>query len=94
MLMASRYLSLDINDMILRTIGISSMIYAPIDIFDDTIRRAHLRSDARILAEQVGGSTLFWGGLWLLISLGVIALTLRYGLPRNSNIALHQKIAP
>lgn len=94
MLLASRYLSLEINDMILRTIGISSIIYAPLDIFDDTIRRAHLRSDARILAEQVGGSTLFWGGLWLVISLGVIALTLRYGLPRNSNITLRQKTTP
>ncbi|WP_294220709.1 M50 family metallopeptidase [uncultured Shimia sp.] len=86
MLLASLYLSLEINDMILRTIGISSMIYAPLDIFDDTIRRAHLRSDARILAEHVGGSTLFWGGLWLVISMGVIVLTLRYGLPQNSNI--------
>jgi len=93
MLLASHYLSLDINDMILRTIGISSTIYAPLDIFDDTIRRAHLRSDARILAEQVGGSTLFWGGLWLVISLGVIALTLRYGLPQNSNITLRRQTA-
>lgn len=90
MLLASRFLSMDINDMILRTIGISSMIYAPLDIFDDTIRRAHLRSDARILAEQVGGSTLFWGGLWLVISLGLIALTLRYGLPSNSNITMRR----
>ena len=89
MLLASRFLSLEISDMILRTIGVSSMIYAPLDIFDDTIRRAHLRSDARILAEQVGGSTLFWGGLWLVISLGVIVLILRYGLPQNSNI--HQR---
>jgi len=64
------------------------MIYAPLDIFDDTIRRAHLRSDARILAEQVGGSTMLWGGLWLLISVAVIAITLRYGLPQNSNITL------
>ncbi len=90
MLLASRYMSLEINDMILRTIGISSMIYAPLDIFDDTIRRAHLRSDARILAEQIGGSTLLWGGLWLAISLAVIALTLRYGLPQNSNIVLRR----
>lgn len=88
MLLSSRFLSVEINDMILRTIGVSSMIYAPLDIFDDTIRRAHLRSDARILAEQVGGSTMLWGGLWLLISVAVIAITLRYGLPQNSNITL------
>ena len=91
MLLTSRYLSLEINDMILRTIGVSSMIYAPLDIFDDTIRRAHLRSDARILAEHIGGSTLLWGGVWLAISLAVIVLTLRYGLPRNSNIQLRRR---
>lgn len=85
MLAASRYMSLEFNDMVLRVVGVSSMIYAPLDLFDDTIRRAHLRSDARILAEQVGGSTLLWGGLWLVISVGVIVLTLRYGLPQNSN---------
>lgn len=91
MLLSSRYLSLEVNDMILRTVGVSSMIYVPLDIFDDTIRRAHLRSDARILAEHVGGSTMLWGGLWLAISGIVIMLTLRYGLPKNSNIQLRRQ---
>jgi len=88
MLAAARYLSLNVNDMILRVIGISSMIYAPLDIWDDTIARSHLRSDARMMAEEFGGGTILWGGVWLAISLGVICLTLRYGLGRASNISL------
>ncbi len=91
MILSSRYLSLDVNDMILRTIGLSSMMYAPLDIFDDTIRRSYLRSDARILAEHFGGTTMIWGALWLLISLGVIALTLRYSLGASSNIRLKKR---
>lgn len=88
MLGAARYLSLPLNDLILRVIGLTSMIYAPLDIYSDTISRSYLRSDARMLAEEFGGPTLLWGGIWLIVSLGVIALTLRYGLGRNSNITL------
>jgi hypothetical protein len=64
------------------------MIYAPLDIYSDTISRSDLRSDARMLAEEFGGPTALWGGMWLIVSLGVIALTLRYGLGRNGNIPL------
>ncbi|WP_291729617.1 M50 family metallopeptidase [Leisingera sp. F5] len=92
MLAAARYLSLNINDMILRVIGISSMIYAPLDIWDDTIARSYLRSDARMMAEEFGGTTMLWGGVWLAISLGVIWLTLRHGLGRTSNIPLRSPV--
>lgn len=80
------WLSHAINDLVLRVIGLASMIYVPFDIFDDTIRRSHLRSDARMLAEEFGGTTLFWGGLWLVISLLVIAWALRFALGQSSNV--------
>ncbi|WP_107845082.1 M50 family metallopeptidase [Litoreibacter ponti] len=73
-------------DLGLRVIGLTSMIYVPYDIFDDTIRRASLRSDARILAEEVGGSTILWGVIWLLISGVVIFVALRSLLGRDSNV--------
>lgn len=85
---ASRYLRREINDLILRVIGLASMIYVPLDIFSDTIARSYLRSDARMLAEEVGGPTLFWGGLWLILSGVVILWTLRHVLGRESNIRL------
>ena len=78
----------DVNDLILRLVGLTSMIYAPLDLISYTITRPHLRSDARMLAEEFGGTALIWGWLWLLISLGVIVLTLRRGLGPDSNIRL------
>ena len=86
MLLAARFLGREANDLILRVIGLTSMIYVPLDIFSDTIARSHLRSDAYMLAEEFGGSTMFWGVIWLLISLAVICPIFWRGLGANSNI--------
>ena len=86
MLLAAKILPRDINDLILRVIGLTSMIYVPYDIFSDTIARSSLRSDARMLAEEFGGATILWGGSWLVISLVVIGFALRYALSDASNI--------
>ena len=91
LLAMARFLGHAVNDLCLRVIGLSSMIYAPYDIFDDTIRRVQLRSDARMLAEEFGGTTLFWGVLWLIISLAVIGLSLRYLLGQASNVDFRAK---
>ncbi|MDM8516744.1 M50 family metallopeptidase [Desulfobacterales bacterium HSG16] len=69
-----------INDFLLRLVGLTSMIYVPLDIYSDTISRSHLRSDARMLAEEFGGTTVMWGGLWLFISVVVIFLVLKWGM--------------
>lgn len=86
MLAMAWFLPRDINDMALRLIGLTSLIYVPWDIFNDTIQRAGLRSDAYMLAEQFGGVTMLWGGLWLVLSALVIWLSLRHGLGKASNI--------
>lgn len=85
---AAKFLSHNLNDLVLRVIGLSSMIYVPFDIFSDTIARSYLRSDARMMAEEFGGPTLFWGGAWLMIALIVVGLCLRHSLGTDSNIAL------
>ncbi|SDW30020.1 Peptidase M50B-like [Ruegeria halocynthiae] len=72
MLAIAWYLSRNLCDQILRVIGLTSMIYVPFDIFDDTIRRSGLRSDAYMLAEEFGGTTMLWGGLWLVLSIVMI----------------------
>ena len=86
LLAVARFLPDQVSDMALRVIGLSSLIYVPYDIFDDTIARSGLRSDAYMLAELVGGPTIFWGGLWLVVSFWVIYLVLRHGLGPSSNI--------
>ncbi len=76
------------SDYSLRLIGVMSLLYVPADIFSDTIDRAHLHSDARMLAEEFGGTTVMWGGLWLLISLVMIILALVVGLRRRRSPVL------
>ncbi|MEP1767621.1 MAG: M50 family metallopeptidase [Sulfitobacter sp.] len=88
LLASSRLLGHAANDMVLRVIGLSSLIYVPYDIFDDTIARAALRSDAHMLAQEFGGTTMLWGGLWLVLSLGVILWCVRHILGQTSNLPL------
>ena len=72
LLWLARYSSEKINDILLRVVGLTSMIYVPLDIFSDTISRSYLRSDARMLAEEFGGATILWGGIWIALSVVVI----------------------
>lgn len=69
-----------VNDAVLRVIGLTSMLYAPLDIWSDTIARSSLRSDAYMLAEEFGGSTVAWGGAWLAASVLIIAAALALSL--------------
>ena len=80
LLALSRWGSEAVNDFVLRIIGLTSMSYAPLDIWSDTIDRAHLRSDARMLAEEFGGATVMWGGIWIVISVGMIIWVMRMSL--------------
>ncbi len=88
MLLSARYLGHNANDLILRLIGLTSMIYVPYDIFSDTIARSDLPSDARMLAEEFGGTPQIWGVLWIVISLIVIGFCMRSVLGRSSNLKL------
>jgi hypothetical protein len=90
MLLTAWFLPVPVNDLMLRIIGLSSLLYVPNNIISDTISRSHLRSDARMLAEEYGGATMLWGGIWLVVSLAVIGLVLRFGLGDNSNIRLRR----
>jgi hypothetical protein len=85
LLAMARFLGHGANDLALRVIGLSSLIYVPYDIFDDTIARAGQRSDAYMLATAFGGSTILWGVLWLVLSLCVILWCLRAILAAPSN---------
>lgn len=87
-LLSARYFGHNANDLILRLIGLTSMIYVPYDIFSDTIARSNLPSDARMLAEEFGGTPQIWGVLWIGISVIVIGFCVRSVLGRSSNLKL------
>jgi len=61
-------LSEDINDFLLKLIGLTSILYVPLDIISDTLARPHLPSDARLLAEMIHVPSIFRGLLWLTLS--------------------------
>ena len=67
------YLPEAVNDWVLRIIGVTSCLYAILDIKSDVLDRSNLRSDARMLSEVTGIATEVWGALWILIA---IALTI------------------
>jgi len=78
MLLSAKFLSMGFNDLLLRLIGLTSMMYVPLDLYSDTILRSASRSDARMLAEEFGGATLLWGGVWIGISVVVIGIVLKW----------------
>lgn len=82
------------NDLVLRVIGLSSLIYVPYDIFDDTIARSSLASDANMLASEFGGTTMLWGAIWLILSLCVILWCLRRILGHSSNLPIVPRRTP
>ena len=65
------YLPEAVNDWILRIIGVTSCLYAILDIKSDVLDRSNLRSDARMLSEITGIPTEVWGVLWIIIAIGL-----------------------
>lgn len=67
----------------MRIIGLASCLYATYDIASDVLFRPEARSDAHMLADEFGFppflpltyQTLFWGVVWILISIAATALT-------------------
>ena len=90
LILSAKFLPLIFNDLVLRVVGLTSLMYAPYTIISDTLRRSYLRSDARIIAETYGGPTIMWGLIWLAISVAVLFATFRWGLKGSSNISWRQ----
>ncbi len=64
------YLSHQVNDVLLKVLGLTSCLYALLDIKSDILDRPHLKSDAAMMAEEFGMPTQFWGLLWAVIAIG------------------------
>lgn len=74
---ASRKLSVAANRSLLLTLGLTSSLYAILDIKSDILDRPHLESDAHMLADLTGIPTVVWGVLWIGVALGVTFFLLR-----------------
>ena len=73
LILVGRFLPESINEWLLRVIGLTSCLYAILDIKSDVLDRSHLRSDARMLHEEVTPyiPTVVWGVLWMAIAIAV-----------------------
>ena len=77
MIAMSRKLSVALNRGVLLTLGMTSSLYAILDIKSDVLDRPHLESDAFMLGEITGLPTQLWGIVWIIVALAVTALLFR-----------------
>jgi hypothetical protein len=69
LVLTARHLSLPTNRRLLEVLGLTSCLYAILDIKSDVLDRPELPSDAAMLGELTGVPTLVWGSLWIVIAL-------------------------
>ncbi|MFW6330613.1 MAG: M50 family metallopeptidase [Gemmatimonadota bacterium] len=68
--------------LVLTALGLTSALYALLDIKSDILDRPYLRSDARMLAEMTGVPTVVWGFVWIGLGLAVSWWLFRRALQR------------
>jgi hypothetical protein len=66
----------------LTALGLTSCLYALLDIKSDVLDRPHLPSDAHMLAQLTGVPTVVWGILWIGIGAAVSWWLFRLALAR------------
>jgi hypothetical protein len=65
------------NARLLTGLGLTSALYALLDIRSDILQRPELESDAHMLSQLTGIPTLVWGFAWAAIAIGASAFALR-----------------
>lgn len=75
-------LSHEANELILKTIGVTSVLYAPLDVFDDVIARRGIGSDADKLADLTMLPSVVWGVIWIALSFVAAACFLYFSVRR------------
>jgi hypothetical protein len=68
------------NDLLLQIVGITSMLYAVVDIKEDLIERTVAGSDAWKFAQAAGGTPALWGVAWIAFAIAATAIVLRIAL--------------
>jgi hypothetical protein len=77
MIAVARKLGDAVNRPLLLTLGLTSALYAILDIKSDVLDRPEVRSDAFMLAEITGVPTLIWGVVWISLALALSFWLLR-----------------
>ena len=77
LMVAGRKLGPTASRVVLTALGLTSCLYAILDIKSDVLDRPELESDAAMLADLTGISTTTWGGIWIAVAVIVSALVFR-----------------
>lgn len=78
LVVAARYLPTRGHRIVLTIIGLTSCLYAVLDIKSDVLDRPELRSDARMLSELTGVPTTAWGIVWIVLAVAFCWWLLRW----------------
>jgi hypothetical protein len=81
-LVALRGAGRTVHVLVLTALGLTSCLYALLDIKSDVLDRPHLPSDAYMLAQMTGIPTLVWGVLWIGMGAAVSAWLFQRALAR------------
>jgi hypothetical protein len=82
MMVSARKLSVGVNRGLLLVLGLTSSLYAILDIKSDILDRPELQSDAYVLSEYTGIPTAAWGFLWIAVALAVTVMLFRWAYRR------------
>ncbi len=77
LMVVSRRFSPDKNRILLMSLGLTSALYAILDIKSDVLDRPHLESDAFMLGEITGTPTELWGVIWIAVALAASVVLFR-----------------
>ena len=77
LMIAGRKLGPAASRVLMTALGLTSCLYAILDIKSDVLDRPHLESDAAMLAEMTGVPTMTWGVIWIGVAVVVSALAFR-----------------
>ena len=73
---AASWLPAAANDLLLKFLGLTSILYALIDIKEDLIARTVYGSDAYAMSRELFLPPVFWGVLWIAVALAAAAFFL------------------
>jgi Peptidase M50B-like len=79
------FLPAKINDIVLKFIGLTSMLYAILDIKDDLITRTVHDSDASAMSQMIPLPPVVWGIIWILIAIAISIFFLKIALKKQDN---------
>ncbi len=82
LILASRKLTIPGNAVLLTALGLTSCLYAILDIKSDVLDRPEVMSDARMLAELTGVPTVVWGVIWIGVALLISGFLFRWAFLR------------